>query len=75
MYVINPTNPSGAFNNGIENRLHIRGRAADDAQHLGRCRLMLQGFPQFGIALVDLFEQADIFDGDHGLGRQRSQAI
>ena len=36
----------------IEHRLHVRGRAADDAEHLGRCRLMLQGLAQFCVALL-----------------------
>ena len=42
-HVIDPANPRGAFDDGVEDRLHVRGRAADDAEHLGRCRLMLQG--------------------------------
>ena len=41
-HVINPTNPRGALDDGVEDRLHIRGRAADDAEHLGRRGLMLQ---------------------------------
>src|SRR5262249_8392940 len=66
-HVINPTNPGGALDDGVEHRLHIRGRAADDTEHLGRCRLMLQGLAQFGIALLDLLEEPYVFDGDHGL--------
>ena len=31
---------------------------------------MLQGFPQFCIALLEFFEQPDILDGDHGLVRE-----
>ena len=50
-HVINPTNPGGALDDGVEDRLHVRGRAADDAEHLGRCGLMLQGLAQFRIAL------------------------
>ena len=42
MHVINPTNPRGALDNGIEDRLHIGRRAANNAEHLGRCRLMFQ---------------------------------
>src|SRR4029077_19050264 len=53
-HVIDPANSGGALDDCIEDRLHVRGRAADDAEHLGRCRLMLQGLPQFGIALLDL---------------------
>ena len=66
-HVINPTNPGGALDDGVEDRLHVRGRAADDAEHLGRCRLMLQRLAQFCIALLDFFEQPHVLDGDHGL--------
>ena len=41
--------------------------AADDAEHLGRRRLMLQGLAQFGIALLDFLEQPHVLDGDHRL--------
>ena len=41
-HVINAANPCGAFDDGVEHRLHVRGRAADNAEHLGRCGLMLQ---------------------------------
>ena len=51
-HVINPANPSRALDNGIEDRLHIRGRAADDAEHLGCRRLVLQGLAQFRVALL-----------------------
>ena len=67
-HVINPTNPCGALDDGVEYRLHVRRRAADDAEHLGRCRLMLQGLAQFGVALLHFFEQPDVLNGDHGLG-------
>ena len=50
-HVINPANPRGALDDGVEHRLHVRRRAADDAEHLGRCRLMLQGLAQFRVAL------------------------
>src|SRR5262245_59134478 len=49
-HIIDPTNPRSALDDGVEHRLHVGGRAADDAEHLGRCRLMLQGLAQFGIA-------------------------
>ena len=51
-HVIDPTNPSRALDDGVEHRLHVRGRAADDAEHLSRCRLMLQGLAQFCVALL-----------------------
>ena len=51
-HVINPANPGGALDDGVEHRLHVRGRAADDAEHLGGCSLMLQRLAQFRIALT-----------------------
>ena len=66
-HVINPTNPGGALDDGVEDRLHVRRRAADDAEHLGRCRLMLQGLAQFCVALLHLLEQSHVLDGDDGL--------
>src|SRR5262245_64236760 len=66
-HVINSTNASSTLNNGVEHRLHVRRRAADDAKHLGCCRLMLQCLPQFRIALLDLLEQPHVLDGDHRL--------
>ena len=65
--VINPTNPGRALDDGVENRLHVRGRAADDAKHLGRCRLMLQGLAQFRIAFLEFFEQPHVLNGNDGL--------
>ena len=66
-HVINPTNPRGALDDGVEHRLHVRRRAADDAEHLGRCRLMLQRLAQFCVALLHFLEQSHVLDGDHGL--------
>ena len=66
-YVVNTTNPGGALDDGIEHRLHVRRRAADDAEHLGRRRLMLQRLAQFRVALLQFFEQPDVLDSDDGL--------
>ena len=66
-HVINPTNPRGALDDGVEHRLHVRRRAADDAEHLGGRRLMLQGLAQFCVALLQFLEQPDILDGDDRL--------
>ena len=65
--IINPANPGGALDDGVEDRLHVRGRAADDAEHLGRCRLMFQGFAQLRVALLDLLEEPNILDGNNCL--------
>ena len=66
-HVINPTNPRGALDDGVEHRLHVRRRAADDAEHLGRRRLMLQRLAQFRVALLKFLEQSDVLDGDNRL--------
>src|SRR5262245_3129584 len=66
-HVVNPANPGGALDDGIEHWLHVRGRAADDAEHFRCSRLMLQGFPQLCIPFLQFFEEADIFDGDYRL--------
>ena len=66
-YVINPTNSGRALDDGVEDRLHVRRRAADDAEHLGRCRLMLQRLAQFCVALAEFLEQPHVLDRDDGL--------
>src|SRR5262249_33701171 len=66
-YVINTTNLCRALNDRIEHRLHIRRRAADDAEYLRRCRLMFQRLAQFRIAFLDLLEQSHVFNCDHRL--------
>src|SRR5262249_38550030 len=65
--VINTTNASSTLNDGIEHWLHVRWRPTDDAEHLSCRRLMLQGLAEFGVALLDLFEQADILNSDDRL--------
>src|SRR5215831_2178642 len=65
--VIDSTNAGGALHDGIEHRLHVGRRAADNTEHLRRRRLMLQGLPQFCVALLDLLEQSDILDSDDSL--------
>src|SRR6266511_750681 len=66
-HVVNSTNPRGTLDDGVEDRLHVRRRAADDAEHLGRCCLILQGLAQFRVALLDFLEQTYVLDGDDGL--------
>ena len=50
---IDPAHLCRALDDGIEHRLHIRGRAADDAEHFGRRRLVLQSFARFRVALLN----------------------
>ena len=66
-HVINPTNPSRALDDGVEDRLHVRRRTADDAEHLGRRRLMLQSLAQFRVALSELLEEAHVLDSNDRL--------
>ena len=66
-HIIDPTNPGRALDDGVEHRLHVRGRPADDAEHFGSRRLMLQRLAQFCIALLQFLEQPHVLDGDHGL--------
>ena len=68
--VVNTANLSRALDDGVEHRLHICGRSADNAEHLGRCGLMLQRLAQFRVGLLDLFEQPDVLDGDYRLGSE-----
>src|SRR5262245_45028811 len=72
-HIINPTNPCGALDDSVKDRLHVCRRAADDTEHLGRRRLILQGLAQFCIALLDLLKQPHVLDGDHRLIREGFQ--
>src|SRR5262249_22491011 len=49
------------FNQRLQHRLEVKGRAADDLEHVGGGGLLLQRFAQ-------LVEQARVLDGDDGLG-------
>src|SRR5262245_19001368 len=52
--IVGFTNTRGALNDSVEHRLYVCRRAANDAEHFGRCRLMLQRFAKFHIAPLDL---------------------
>ncbi len=59
---------------GIEHRLQIESRAADDLQHVGGGRLLSEGFSQFLCARLHFVEQAYILDRNHRLvGKCRDQ--
>ena len=66
-HVIDPTNLGGAFDDGVEHRLHVRRRAADDAEHLGRRRLLLQRFARDRVARLLLVNKPRVLDRDHRL--------
>ena len=50
-----------------KDRLKIAGRAADNLQHLGCSRLLLQRFGEFARALLLRLEQSRVLDGDDRL--------
>src|SRR5262245_40610393 len=70
-HVIDSTGLCRALDDGVQNRLHVRGRAADNAQHFGCRRLMLQRLAQFRVTLLQFLEQTHVLDGDHGLISER----
>src|SRR5262249_23700200 len=51
----------------IEHGLEVSGRAADDTQDLARRRLLLQRLGQLAVADLQLREEPDVLNGDHGL--------
>src|ERR1051325_8359922 len=63
-HIIDPTNPRRAVDDRVEDRLHVRGRAADDTEPRGGRGLMLQGSAHLCVALAELIEEPDIFDSD-----------
>ena len=57
--------------NGVQHRLHVRGRVRDDAEHAARRRLLLQRLAKFRRARPHLLEESHILDGNDGLVRER----
>src|SRR6516162_9378986 len=56
-------NAGRVLQHSVEYRCKVTGRAADNAQHFRRRRLLLQRLPQ-------LIEQPRVLDGDDGLGSE-----
>ena len=54
----------------VENRPEIDGRTADDLEHVGSRRLLLQRLAQVSRALAQLTQQPRILDGDDRLGSE-----
>src|SRR5262249_1218973 len=69
-HIIDSTNLCRAFDNCVEDRLHVRRRTTNNAEHLRRCRLMLQGFTQLRVALLEFFKQPHVLNRDDSLGRK-----
>src|SRR5262245_49542136 len=59
--------PSRAFGDHVEDRLDVRERATDDAQHLRGRRLLLQRLGEFARARLHLVEQAHVLNRNHRL--------
>ena len=60
--------PHRGFNQRVEHRLQIERRAADDLEHVGGRRLLLQ-------RLAQLVEQARVLYGDDGLLSEVAQEL
>ena len=56
-------NASRVLQHSVEYRCKVTGRAADNAQHFRRRRLLFQRLPQ-------LVEQPGVLDGDDGLSSE-----
>src|SRR5262249_43523272 len=61
------TKAGSRFNERLQHRLEIEGRAADDLKHVGGGRLLLDGLAQRVRPRLPLLEQSRVLDGDHGL--------
>ena len=62
------TKLGGGCGERAQHGLQFEGRAADDLEHVGGCRLLLQ-------RLAKLAEETRVFGRDHGLGREIRQQI
>ena len=58
----------GARGDGVEHGLDIRRRARNYPQNFTGCRLLFEGDAEVDVARLHLLEQADVLDGDDGLG-------
>jgi hypothetical protein len=52
--IVSSTYSSRTLNDGVEHRLHVASRPADDVEHLAHCRLVPQGFGKLPIARLEL---------------------
>ena len=59
--------PRRGFDEGIEHRLQIEGRAADDLEHVRGRGLLLERLAQLRGPRLDLVEQPHVLDRDHRL--------
>ena len=68
--------PDGALGDGLEHGLDVGRRARDHPEDLAGRGLLLEGLGEVVVAGLQLLEQPDVLDGDHGLiGEGLSSAI
>jgi hypothetical protein len=63
------------FGDGVQHRLNVRWRAADDVEHVARRGLVLERFLQLGGPRLYFLKEADIVDRDHRLVREGGDEI
>ncbi len=67
MSLVGLAQPCRRLERGLEHRLQIEGRAADDLEHIGGGGLLLQRFGQLARARLHLVEQPHVLDRNHRL--------
>src|SRR5215469_4255986 len=63
----NPPRTGGGFDHGIQHRLHIRGRSADDVEHIAGRGLVFERFFEVARARLQFAEQPRVLDCDDRL--------
>ena len=58
---------AGAFDDGLQHRLHVGRRGGDDPQDVGAAGLVVQRLREIARLGLHFLEQPDIPDRDHGL--------
>ena len=57
----------GGFDQRVEHRLQLDGRATDDLEHVASRGELVNRTREFGLAVAQLFEESRILDRDHRL--------
>src|SRR5215831_5145259 len=65
--MVRAAQPNGAPDDGIEHRLEICWRAADDPKDFARRCLLVERRGQFSVARLQFLEQPHVLDGDYRL--------
>ena len=67
MRLLGVAKPRRRLDDGVEHRLEIECRPADDLEHVSGRSLLLAAIRQFARALPHLVEQPHVLDRDHRL--------